>query len=116
MSKSYNQKSKILYLIKILWEQTDEEHPLNAAELIEKLAEYDISADDLLSGDNRGQKIHAAKEFLQEVLASGSVAQTKVAEEAEVRGIKKKTLWNAKKELEIDSVKIGNQWFWMLPE
>ena len=82
----------------------------------EWIGEYDISADDLLSGDNRGQKIHEAKEFLQEVLASGSVAQTKVAEEAESRGIKKKTLWNAKKELEIDSVKIGNQWFWMLPE
>ena len=24
--------------------------------------------------------------------------------------------WDAKKELEIESVKIGNQWFWMLPE
>ena len=82
----------------------------------EWIGEYDISADDLLSGDNRGQKIHAAKEFLKEILVSGSVAQTKVAEEAESRGIKKKTLWNAKKELEIDSVKIGNQWFWMLPE
>ena len=82
----------------------------------EWIGEYDISADDLLSGDNRGQKIHAAKEFLKEILASGSVAQTKVAEEAESRKIKKKTLWNAKKELEIDSVKIGNQWFWMLPE
>ena len=82
----------------------------------EWIGEYDISADDLLSGDNRGLKIHAAKEFLKEILASGSVAQTKVAEEAESRGIKKKTLWNAKKELEINSVKIGNQWFWMLPE
>ena len=40
----------------------------------EWIGEYDISADDLLSGDNRGQKIHAAKEFLQEFLASGSVA------------------------------------------
>ena len=49
-------------------------------------------------------------------MVSGSVAQTKVAEEAESRGIKKKTLWNAKKELEIECVKIGNQWFWMLPE
>lgn len=77
----------------------------------EWIGEYDISADDLLSGDNRGQKIHAAKEFLKEILASGSVAQTKVAEEAESRRIKKKTLWNAKKELEIDSVKIGNKWF-----
>ena len=82
----------------------------------EWIGEYDISADDLLSGDNRGHKIHAAHEFLKEILASGSVAQTKVAEEAESRRIKKKTLWNAKKELEIDSVKIGNQWFWMLPE
>lgn len=82
----------------------------------EWIGEYDISVDDLLSGENRGQKIRSAKEFLKEVLASGSVAQTKVAEEAESRGIKKKTLWNAKKELEIDSVKIGNQWFWMLPE
>ena len=82
----------------------------------EWIGEYDISADDLLSGENRGQKIRSAKEFLKEVLESGSVAQTKVAEEAESRGIKKKTLWNAKKELEIDSVKIGNQWFWMLPE
>ena len=82
----------------------------------EWIGEYDISADDLLSGDNRGQKIHEAKEFLKEILVSGSVAQTKVAEEAESRGIKKKTLWNAKKELEIDSVKIGNRWFWMLPE
>ena len=82
----------------------------------EWIGEYDISADDLLSGDNRGQKIHEAKEFLKEILVFGSVAQTKVAEEAESRGIKKKTLWNAKKELEIESVKIGNQWFWMLPE
>lgn len=82
----------------------------------EWIGEYDISADDLLSGDNRGQKIHEAKEFLKEILVSGSVAQTKVAEKAESRGIKKKTLWNAKKELEIESVKIGNQWFWMLPE
>lgn len=82
----------------------------------EWIGEYDISADDLLSGDNRGQKIHEAKEFLKEILVSGSVAQTKVAEEAESRGIKKKTLWNAKKELEIECVKIGNQWFWMLPE
>ena len=37
--------------------------------------------------------------------------QAKIAEEAEERGIKKKTLWNAKKELQIDSVKIGNKWF-----
>ena len=70
----------------------------------------------VVTGASKGIGYAVAKEFLKEVLASGSVAQTKVAEEAESRRIKKKTLWNAKKELEIDSVKIGNQWFWMLPE
>ena len=80
------------------------------------IGEYDISAEDLLSGDGRGQKIRSAKEFLKEILANGSMEQAKIAEEAEERGIKKKTLWNAKKELQIDSVKIGNKWFWMLQD
>ena len=33
---------------------------------------------------------------------------------AKEKGIKKKTLWNAKKGLNIDSVKVGSQWYWML--
>lgn len=82
----------------------------------EWIGEYDISADDLLSGDSRGQKSRKAKEFLLEILANGGMAQKKIEEEAEKRGIKKKTLRNAKLELEIDSVKRGNQWFWMLSE
>ena len=82
----------------------------------EWIGEYDISADDLLSGDSRGQKSRKAKEFLLEILADGGMAQKKIEEEAEKRGIKKKTLRNAKLELEIDSVKRGNQWFWMLSE
>ena len=82
----------------------------------EWIGEYDISADDLLSGESRGQKSRKAKEFLLEILANGGLAQKKIEEEAERRGIRKKTLRNAKLELEIDSVKRGNQWFWMLPE
>lgn len=82
----------------------------------EWIGEYDISADDLLSGDSRGQKSRKEKEFLLEILANGGMAQRKIEEEAEKRGIKKKTLRNAKLELEIDSVKRGNQWFWMLSE
>ena len=39
-----------------------------------------------------------------------------IEEEAEKLGIKKKTLTNAKMELGIDSVKRGNQWYWMLSE
>ena len=71
----------------------------------EWIGEYDISADELLNGDGRGQ-----------ILANGGMTQKKIAEEAEARGIKSKTLWNAKRELEIDSVKRGKQWYWMLPE
>lgn len=80
------------------------------------IGEYDISADDLLSGDSRGRKGREAKEFLIEILSDGAMEQAKIAEEAEHRGIKSKTMWNAKKELKIESVKIGSQWFWMLPE
>lgn len=80
------------------------------------IGEYDISADDLLSGDARGQKSRVAKEFLLDILADGGMAQKKIEEEASKQGIKKKTLRNAKKELEIDSIKRGNQWFWILSE
>lgn len=80
------------------------------------IGEYDISADDLLSGDARGQKSRMAKEFLLDILADGGMPQKKVEEEASKQGIKKKTLRNAKQELEINSVKRGNQWFWILSE
>ena len=80
------------------------------------IGEYDISADDLLNGDARGQKSRIAKEFLLDILADGGMAQKKIEEEASKQGIKKKTLRNAKQELEIDSVKRGNQWFWILSE
>lgn len=80
------------------------------------IGEYDISADDLLSGDARGQKSRIAKEFLLDILADGGMAQKKIEEEASKQGIKKKTLRNAKQDLEIDSVKRGNQWFWILSE
>ena len=61
----------------------------------------------------RGRK---AREFLLDILANGGMPQKKIAEEAEGQGIKKKTLWNAKKELEIDSIKRGKEWYWMLSE
>ena len=39
------QKVKLLYIIKILTELTDEDHPLSATEICEKLAAYDITAE-----------------------------------------------------------------------
>ena len=78
--------------------------------------EYDISADDLLSGNCRGKKIKEAKEFLVEILANGAVEQNVIFKEAESRGIKGKTLWNAKKALGVQSKKTGDHWSWILPE
>lgn len=45
MAKSSNQKLKLLYLMKIMLEKTDEEHGLTTAEIISSLAAYDIGAE-----------------------------------------------------------------------
>lgn len=45
MAARRGQKVKLLYIIKILTELTDEEHPLSAGEICEKLAAYDITAE-----------------------------------------------------------------------
>ena len=89
---------------------------LDKEEGFQWIGEYDVSVDDLLAADNRGQKVREAKEFLKEILKSGSMTQKEISEEAENHGIKNKTLWNAKSDLKVESVKIGNQWFLMLPK
>ena len=45
MPKSSNQKLKLIYLMKILLERTDETHSINMSEIIDELAAYDISAE-----------------------------------------------------------------------
>ncbi len=45
MPKSSNQKLKLLYILKILSEQTDEEHPMGVPRLIEELEKYDVRAE-----------------------------------------------------------------------
>ena len=45
MSKSTNQKTKLLCLYHMLLRQTDEEHPLSVPQIIEALARQDIKAE-----------------------------------------------------------------------
>jgi len=45
MPKSPNQKLKLLYLMRILLQRTDEKHPMTVAEMISALAANDISAE-----------------------------------------------------------------------
>lgn len=45
MSKSSNQKTKLLHLARMLLRQTDEDHPLTVPQLIEGLARQDVKAE-----------------------------------------------------------------------
>lgn len=45
MARSSNQKRKILYLLRILYEKTDENHPLTMRQIIEQLDGYGVSAE-----------------------------------------------------------------------
>ena len=45
MPKSFNQKMKILYLMKALQERTDRDHPMSVKDLIFYLQGYGISVE-----------------------------------------------------------------------
>ena len=45
MPSSPNQKMKLLYLMQILLERSDEDHPLTIQDILQALAEYDIKAE-----------------------------------------------------------------------
>lgn len=74
----------------------------------------DVSADDLLSNATSNLKIYDAQSFLKEILRDGPIAQNIIQAEANMKGIKDKTLRNAKKKLCIESSKFGDQWYWEL--
>ena len=72
------------------------------------VGQYDISADELLSGSSRGHKMRAAQDFLKEILADGAVPQTEIETAAEKAGIKPKTLRNARYELALFPARSAN--------
>ena len=63
MAKSANQKLKLLYLLRILWEETDDDHGLGMEDIIKKLAAYGIEAerkslyDDFLMLEDFGMEV-----------------------------------------------------------
>lgn len=80
----------------------------------EWIGEYDVTADDILSGTAKGAKKQAAIDFLENTLADGQMAQTELMELAKQKGISEKTLRNAKDALQIKSKRSNNQWYWSL--
>ena len=45
MPRSFNQKLKILYLMKFLQEKTDREHPVSVKDIIQTMEAYGISVE-----------------------------------------------------------------------
>ena len=80
----------------------------------EWIGEYDVTADDLLSGTAKGSKKQAAMDYLENLIADGQMPQTEIMELAEKKGIAEKTLRNAKEALNVKSKRLNNQWYWSL--
>lgn len=80
----------------------------------EWLGKCDITAEDLLSGSAKGTKQKEAMKFLEDILENGRMPQAVIAKLADERGIKRKTLQNAKEALGVKSQKVGSSWYWSL--
>ena len=96
------------------WKLDNNKIKLSEKNGFEWLGECDVKAEELLCGTAKGMKQKTAVHFLEDTLSKGKMAQTKIAELAEEKGISNKTLRNAKKSLDIKASKIGNQWYWEL--
>ena len=81
------------------------------------IGKYDISVDDLLNGTISASKIEQAEKLLMDELSGGKVIEQKILEKkAEIRYISLRTLNQAKKNLNIRSIKTREGWQWQLPE
>ena len=80
------------------------------------IGHYDISVDDLLSGIPREKKSEQAENLILEYLSKGKYPQKELVKKAQAIGISKRVLDEAKKELNVRSLKEGSQWYWELPE
>ena len=80
------------------------------------IGHYDISVDDLLSGIPKEKKSEQAENLILEYLSKGKYPQQALLKKARAAGISKRVLDEAKKSLNVQSVKEGSQWYWQLPE
>lgn len=94
-------------------------HP-KAFELMESgfrwLGDYEITADEVLGGiAPKANKLEQAKQMLRELAeTSNAVQSNEIFDMADEKGISKRTLENAKKELGIRAKKVNNSWYWEL--
>ena len=82
------------------------------------IGQYDITVDDILNGapDEGGTKLDKACAELKRLLREGKQPCNEIYEAMEGEGIGKRTVDQAKKLLNIESVKALDKWYWALPE
>ena len=81
------------------------------------LGEYDITADELLSGEepqNDSPKLSEAIDALKNILSNGETPCTQIYSTLREKGISKRSVDRAKKKLEIKSIKHNDGWYWTL--
>jgi RecA-family ATPase len=87
---------------------------LDTEEGFKLLGHYDISVDDLLSGIDKENKLKKAETLLEDVLVNGRLMQSEILKKANGMDISKRVLDQAKKNLEVKSIKIQDKWYWQL--
>lgn len=78
----------------------------------ELLAEPDHQA----GGEHETTAVDSAKEFLQNLLTQGQVAQKQIELDAKGAGVNMAAVRRAKVELNVRSIKTSDGWFWKLPD
>lgn len=80
------------------------------------LGDYDITAEEVLGSiAPKANKLEQAKQLLRKLAETNKTMQSnEVFDLADAEGISKRTLENAKKELNIKAKKIKNLWYWEL--
>lgn len=80
----------------------------------EWLGEYEIDADELLDGLKRYTDKDRAKDFLQRELKNSPTKAKVMYDKGSKLGFSKRTLDQAKAELDVKSFKEGKSWYWKL--
>ena len=78
------------------------------------LGEYEIAADELLDEFKKTTDKDRAKNFLEETLEDGPIKASEMYEKGSTLNFSKRTLDQAKSELNIKSFKEGKSWYWKL--
>jgi hypothetical protein len=90
---------------------------INEDSRVRWIGEYDITADELLSGEESqsdGSKTSAAIERLETLLRGCEIPCGQIYTTLFDMGISKRSVDRAKKKLEIKSIKHANSWYWSL--